>query len=460
MTPAATETPRLCVVSAPMDRPAPASAPPPSLSDMETFLFGRARSGMKLGLDRMQAALEALGHPERTAPAFHVAGTNGKGSVSAFLERILSESGLRTGLYTSPHLERLSERFRIDGEPIAPALLASRFDELRRQLPDAFADGPDGLTFFELVTLLGLFALAKAKTDVQVIEVGLGGRLDATNVISPELCCLTPIGFDHKEFLGDTLAAIASEKAGIIKPGTTVVCARQPPEALRVIETIARERRAPLSLEGRDFELVDSGRTLTYRSERGTIDGIELGLRGLHQHSNAAVAIRAIELSRPGIDRNSIRAGLSRTRWPGRLETVRTNPQLLLDGAHNPHAAIALAESMTRLFAHRRITLVLGLLADKEAAPMLDALLPIAHEVVVTEPPSPRALSAAVLAQEVRARHPRVTQEPDPSRAVDLAVDRAQADDVILVCGSLYIVGTISAHLHGREAGGPSEVLK
>lgn len=432
---------------------------------VETFLFARARAGMKLGLERMQRALAAADHPERCAPAFHVAGTNGKGSTCAFLERACREQGLRTGLYTSPHLERFTERFRIDGTPVWQAAIEDAFDRLRARVAWAFEPCPEGLTFFELVTLLGFEVLADARPAVQVVEVGLGGRLDATNTIEPAVSCIAPIGLDHEEFLGSTLDRIAAEKAGIIKPGVPVVVARQEPSALAAIEAQARAMGAPLSLEGRDFEVRETNGRLDYVSGHDRIEGLELGLLGAHQLSNAAVALRALEVANErGTIRTSLdarRRGIALARWPGRLEIVRREPLVILDGAHNGHAAQALARTLPALLAGRKLRLVLGVLADKSSDPMLDALLPLAHEAWITQPPGPRALPSDELATRARSRTAtRLRVEPEATRALEQAVGASAREDAVLGCGSLYLAGLLRAHLNGTTAGGPSEILR
>ncbi len=424
--------------------------------ELERFLFARARAGMKLGLERMERALAELDHPERAAPVVHVAGTNGKGSVCAFVERVCREAGLKTALYTSPHLERFGERFRFGGVPLGEVEIVRRFDELQERIPWAFAEGPEALTFFELVTLLGFASIAAREIDVAVIEVGLGGRFDATNVVVPRVACVTPIDFDHREFLGDTLAQIAWEKGGILKPGVPAASARQEAEALAVLETIARDVGAPLSVEGRDFALDGD----TFRSPDGRLDGVRVGLRGTHQRSNAAVALRALELAELGVRPPEQRRGIALADWPGRLETVHEEPEVVLDGAHNPHAARALQKAARELFASRPVQLVLGMLADKDAREVVALLAPIASRILVTAPKSPRALAAEKLASLAHEKHRDVETVPDAKEAIDRAIARARPNEVVLVAGSLYLVGEVRAHLRGGEAGGPSESLR
>lgn len=414
---------------------------------LERDLFARARHGMKLGLDRMQRALAGLGHPERAWPSVHVAGTNGKGSTCAFTERLFREAGLKTGLYTSPHLERFGERIRVSGVEVDEATLESLHEELSRRIPWAM-EGPEALTFFELVTLLGFLHFAREQVDVVVAEVGLGGRLDATNVLSPVACAITPIGLDHAEYLGSTLAAIATEKAGILKPGVPCVVARQPDEALVAIRDVAIKTGAVLELAGEDFA-AEEHRTL--------------GLEGPHQRANAALAVRLFEHAcRAGIsvrDEETVRRALSNTRWPGRFERVRHHPELVIDGAHNPEGARALASAIEQAFPGRRVTLVVGVLADKSPEPMLDTLAPLADTLLITAPDSPRALAAEKLAELAKRRHARVVVEPDGCRALEQALSMTASDGVVIACGSLYLVGQWRAWLGGGRAGGPREQL-
>ena len=428
-------------------------------AEMEAELFARARSGMKLGLDRMQRALAGLGNPEWAAPAFHVAGTNGKGSVCAFLDAACRASGLKTGLYTSPHLERFAERFQIDGVPETEEALLALYGDLRDRLPWAFV-GPDALTFFEMVTLMGFAAFGRARVDVMVIEVGLGGRLDATNVLSPAVACITSVGSDHKEFLGDTIGLIAREKAGILKPGVPGVIARQSPEARAAIDEVAASIGCQLFHEGDDFELTGPLDAATFTTATERISDLGISLRGEHQRSNAAVALQALSLARSrGIPVTATREGLSTARWPGRLETVRVTPEVVLDGAHNPPAAEALADAIRTLYRGRHVHLVLGMLADKEARPIVDVLVPLATQVTITAPASPRALPANELAELV-SRDLRVHVEASAIAAVDRAIALAAPEDVVLVCGSLYLVGQVRAHLRGTTASGPGEILR
>lgn len=419
---------------------------------------------MKLGLDRMERALEALDRPDLAWRSVHVAGTNGKGSTCAFTERLLRESGLKTGLYTSPHLERFGERIRVSGNEITETQLVALHEELERRVPWALDDGQESLTFFELVTLMAFLHFANEGVDIVVAEVGLGGRLDATNVLHPIACAITPVGLDHAEYLGDTLSSIAGEKAGIVKSGVPCVVASQPAEAISTIRRKADQVGARIEIEGEDFSLAGGAGTLRWRSPSGSRDALSLGLEGPHQQSNAAVALRLFEhVCAQGLASPSdadVRRALTLTRWPGRFERMSHTPELILDGAHNPQGAQALANAIDSAFPGNKVRFVLGVLSDKSPEPMLDILTPLASEFIITAPDSPRAMPAEKLAELARLRHAHVTVVNDASAALDFALGKTTTDEVVVACGSLYLIGEWRAHLQGKEAGGPREFLR
>lgn len=419
---------------------------------------------MKLGLDRMREALDALDRPDLAWPSIHVAGTNGKGSTCAFTERLLRESGLKTGLYTSPHLERFGERIRVGGDEISDTQLVALHEELQRRVPWALDDGPRSLTFFELVTLMAFLHFANENVDVVVAEVGLGGRLDATNVLQPLACAITPIGFDHAEYLGDSLGRIASEKAGIIKPGVPCVVAFQSAEAIDVIHAKAEKVGASVEIEGVDFSLAGDAEALRWRSPTGGHEALALGLEGPHQRSNAALALSLFEHAcAHGLatsKNDAVRRALSQTRWPGRFERISRAPDVILDGAHNPQGAQALANAIRLSFPGRKVRIVLGVLSDKSPEPMLELLAPLASELIVTAPDSPRAMPAGQLAALARRRHANVTVVDDAAAALEFVIANTGPDEAVVACGSLYLVGEWRAHLRGSKAGGPREFLR
>jgi dihydrofolate synthase/folylpolyglutamate synthase len=419
------------------------------------FFSSLEASGKNLGLDRIRAGMDALGNPEAQLLTLHVAGTNGKGSTCAFTASCLQEAGYRVGLYTSPHLVRINERIRNNGEDIPDALLAQRILEVVERYPAALAT-PAPLTFFEFATLVALWHFWKAQVDVVVLETGLGGRLDATSVARPLLTAITPISFDHMEQLGNTLASIAGEKAGIFKRGIPVVCSRQDPEAFEVLRKKADALGAPMRCEGRDFQMEQHPSSTAeaplyvYRSERGTFGPLTLGLRGPHQRQNAAVALACLEsLEKAGlrVTDEQKRAGLLKVHWPGRFEEVATRPSVVLDGAHNPAGARTLLEALDALYPGRNVHLVFAVLSDKEHGPMLRGLFPRCQSVHLTPVDSSRSLAPEKYLAEARALNPDVSVYASVQRALEGARSRAHVNDVVLCAGSLYLVGQVKKAL-------------
>lgn len=419
--------------------------PPRTPQEALAYLAGLNPSGIKLGLERVRAALEALGHPERRAPVLHVAGTNGKGSTSAFAAAALRAAGHKVGLYTSPHLVRVNERFNVGGEDISSELLGRRVLEVLERYPAALAEP---LTYFEFGTVVALWHFAREDVDVAVLEVGLGGRLDATNVAPATVSVVTPVSFDHMEFLGGSLGAIAAEKAAILKPGVPAVVARQEPEALATLESVARRVGAPLLLEGRDFAAEEGAEGLCYRGPRFTLEGLTLSLRGPHQRQNAAVALAALEqLDARGVavPEAAVRTGLATACWPGRLEEIDRRPAVVLDGAHNPAGVAALLASLRALYPGRRLHCVFGVVADKAWGPMLRALLPHCASVHLTPLETPRSLAPEHYVEEARTLCGDVTACSSLEEALSGARAKAGPDDVVLCTGSLFLVGSVRA---------------
>ncbi|EPX63427.1 Dihydrofolate synthase [Cystobacter fuscus DSM 2262] len=414
------------------------------------FFSRLSPSSIKLGLERVEAALEALGHPERRFPALHVAGTNGKGSTCAFASAALHAAGHRVGLYTSPHLVRVNERIRVDGVEISDECLGQRILEVLERHPEAATS----LTYFEFGTVVAFWHFAREAVDVAVVEVGLGGRLDATRACVPLVTAITPVSFDHMEYLGNTLGAIAAEKAGILKPGVPVVLSRQEPEALEVLERLARESQAPVLLEGRDFHLGPRpGGGLAYEGSGLSLEGLFPSLRGEHQWQNAAVALAALEqLSARGVrvPPEALRTGLAGARWPGRLEELGGSPPVLLDGAHNPAGVGVLLEGLRSLYPGRRVHCVFGVVADKDRGPMLRALLPACSSVHLTPLDTPRSLSPESYLDEARALCENAYSYPSLDAALAGARARAAPSDVLLCTGSLFLVGSVRAKWGGN----------
>ncbi len=411
------------------------------------YLYGLQRFGIKLGLDNIRTLLERLGHPERAFGIVHVAGTNGKGSVCACLATIFRAARLRAGLYTSPHLHSFTERLRVDLEPVAEADVVRLTDKLR-----ACGEGIP-LTFFEFTTAMALEFFRERKVGWAVLEVGMGGRLDATNAVHPDLCVITRVGLDHREHLGSTLAEVAGEKAGIIKPGVPVVCSLQEPETLEVIEDRARQCGAPLFLAGRDFASASDLRGMTYRGLDRNLGGLPMGLEGGHQRENLALALVAGELLiRRGVplDEDALCRGVAQVRWPGRLEWWLGERKVLLDGAHNEDGARALADYLASA-AISGVRLVVGMKGDKAAEAMLSRLLPHALALYCAPPPvdlpaAPESLAATAQAAGVPARtFPRVAD------AMEAALRERRDGEVVVVAGSLFLVAAAREYLMEHE---------
>jgi dihydrofolate synthase/folylpolyglutamate synthase len=397
-----------------------------------------ARAGINLKLERVARAVAALGHPQRSAPALHVAGTNGKGSTAAMAAAILAAGGRRVGLYTSPHLVSFRERIVIDGQPISEAEVIEGVARIRRDVPADL-----GLTCFELITLLAWSTFAARAVDTMVLEVGLGGRLDATNVVVPAAAIVTNVGHDHEEFLGHELAAIAAEKAGIIKAGVPIVSGATG-VAAEVIAARAATLASPLSQLDRDFTLAaDADGALAYRSPTSTVAPLALALAGAHQRRNAALAVRALECARMlACDAAAVRAGLADVVWPGRLQVVQREPLVLLDGAHNPAGIEVVAAEVRSLAAGRPVKVLFGVMGDKDWQAMLRTIGAVAAEIVLTRPRQRRSADPALLAAAIGGD---ARVEPDPAAAYRRLVATSAATDVVLVTGSLFLVGDVLA---------------
>lgn len=411
------------------------------------YLYGLQRFGIKLGLENIRELLARLGHPERSFKIIHVAGTNGKGSVCATLAEILRQGGYATGRYTSPHLHSFTERIQVNGEPISEARVAELTEEIR-----AVAEGIP-VTFFEFTTALALLYFARHEVEWVVLEVGMGGRLDATNAVTPELCLITPICLDHAEHLGSDLAAIAGEKAGILKPGVPVVIGRQPPAALQVLLERAAALQAPVTLLGRELQTSSQGDRWSYHGRNWQLAGLEAGLLGAHQLDNLALAVAGLELLRSAgllLSEAALRRGLALVRWPGRLEWWQGGREVLLDGAHNEGGARVLADYLRTLDC-RGIHWVVGLKGDKRPADLLQPLLPLVSALYCTVPPVDTAVPPGQLvALGVAAGLPAASY-PDTEAALAAALAARQPGDVVLVAGSLFLVAAAREALLRRS---------
>jgi dihydrofolate synthase/folylpolyglutamate synthase len=413
---------------------------PPTTQACLEEMFALRRFGIKLGLETVRRILRHLDHPQRRFRSLHVAGTNGKGSVASLLAAILQAAGYRVGLYTSPHLVRFNERIRVNGREIDDRRIVALYRRVRR----AAAGGREP-TFFEFTTAMALAEFARRKVDWAVIETGMGGRLDATNAILPEAAVITNISLEHRDYLGGTLAQIASEKAGIIKRGRPVVTGVRQPAALAAITAAAARQSAPLYRRGDSFRV--RGRpdgTFTYIGIAHTWRGLATALPGDYQRDNAALALAVCELLRdqaPRLDLAAVREGLRRHRWPGRLEVVARRPLVIFDGAHNLDAAGKLGRWLAQNRGGRPLTLVTGILDDKPYRAMLRRLLPHAARVIVTRARIDRALPPETLAAAARPLVSEVRIIPQVAEALRYAVATAPPEGLVLVAGSLYVVG-------------------
>ncbi len=415
------------------------------------YLYGLQKFGIKFGLNCTENLLARVGNPHRKLRFIHIAGTNGKGSTAAILSRILLRHGIRVGLYTSPHLVRFTERFRINDEEVCAEKILGVFEKIRATL-----DESQPPTFFEMVTAMAFLYFAEEQVDFVIAETGMGGRLDATNVITPEVCLITNVGFDHQEYLGATLSSIAREKAGIIKQGVPVVTGALQPVAQGIIKTACMNKSAPLYRFKSDFRVRRNSKgSFQYRGIGINLPSLRLNLRGHHQLGNAALALAALEVLegkhlvelRPDL----IGSALQEVRWPARLEVLQTNPTILLDGAHNPQGAESLRDALREVFSYKNLHLVIGVMADKDILGILRRLLPLAETAIFTKPEYARAASPDEIRKMARPYIQKCYVISDPGSAIQEAKNLAGPDDLICITGSLYFAGEVK-QLFGEPA--------
>jgi dihydrofolate synthase / folylpolyglutamate synthase len=409
----------------------------------------------KFGLENIRTLSAGLGNPHLAVPCAHIAGTNGKGSTAAMLESILRASGLRTGLYTSPHLERINERIRINGAEISDEAFASAWTRVHAAIESQMASGKlvSHPTFFECITAMAFLVFADAKIAFAVYEVGLGGRLDSTNIVRPEVAAITPIDFDHENFLGHSIEEIAGEKAGIIKRNSVVVSARQRSEAVAVIQRRSKEAGARLIEVSEIWHVQESrppqdGSYSAIATSSVFRQKLEIApwLPGKFQIENAVTAATAaLLLAENGfpISGAAIEKGIADARWPGRLERVSEHPAIYLDGAHNPAAARELKNFWEENFKGRRLFLIYGAMRDKAVDEIAGLLFPLAECVILTQPNQSRAISASQLAKITTSLARNVIVVPDPAEALRRGLSLAETRDVIFVTGSLFLVGDL-----------------
>jgi len=431
------------------------------------YLFGLQRFGIKLGLSNITALLKHLGNPHQGLPAVHIAGSNGKGSTAAFLTSMLRQAGYCVGLYTSPHLIDFTERIQINGLPITEDRVVRLTDRIREVvggmeksgelwpdpsiLPGNFDPKKATITFFEFTTAMAFLYFREERVDLAVLETGMGGRLDATNVTDPLLTLISPISLEHQQYLGKTLLQVAGEKAGIIKPGRPLLTTARQTRVMALLQEKCREVKAPFYAHGRDFRGMKTGpRIMNFRGRSHRWKGLRLGLAGSHQVLNASLSLAAAEMLLEmgfALEENHLRNGLAETKWPGRLEKVGDSPPVLLDGAHNPGATRVLRQALEEEFPRCRLILVLGIMSDKEIPKMMPNLVPPADLLILTRPHMERAASLELLRKHVAPWKKPTLEIGDVGDALQKAMSEAGREDLVVVTGSLYTVGEARAYL-------------
>jgi len=407
------------------------------------YLYGLQKYGVKFGLNCTRNLLAQVGNPHSKLRFIHIAGTNGKGSTGAILSRILYDHGVRVGLYTSPHLVRFTERFRMNEKEVTAKRILAVFEKIRAAL-----SGGDPPTYFEMITAMAFLYFAEEQADLVIAEAGMGGRLDATNVIDPEVCVITNIGFDHQEFLGSTLSSIAREKAGIIKPGVPLVTAALQPVVQGILKTACMNKGAPLYRFKSNFSVRrNSKSSFHYRGMAMQLPSVSLNLRGPHQVANAALALATLEvleqkrlvLLKPSV----IERAMREVKWPARLEVLQTNPVILLDGAHNPQGAESLRDALKESFTYKKLHLVIGIMADKDILGILRRLLPMAETAIFTRPVYSRAANPDDIRRMARPYIQKCYVISEAASAIEEARRVAGPEDLICIAGSLYFAGEV-----------------
>jgi dihydrofolate synthase/folylpolyglutamate synthase len=412
----------------------------PSYQETLDYIFNLRGGEIDLRLDRVERALALFGHPERRYPAFHIAGTNGKGSTAAMLHRILTAAGYRAALYTSPHVVSFTERIRVGDEEISQ----NEVVELAGIIKLRTAEEGVRLTFFEFVTVMGLIYFARNAVNVAVVEVGLGGRLDATNVVTPLVSLITTISKDHEAYLGSDLLSIAGEKGGIIKAGVPLVAGRFEPEITELFQATARAKGSPAYFLGRDFSVAPgAGAGFDYSGLSWRLKNLALALRGIHQRNNAAVALGALEITRTHfpVSEAAVREGLSKVFWPGRFEVILDRPVVILDGAHNGDGVKTLAAEVRNFLGARKAKVLFAAMADKDWPLMLGELSTVASEIVLTRVAMERSADPVKMAGAVHGIP--VAVAPNAPEAARRLIEASGPDDAILVAGSLYLLGEV-----------------
>ncbi len=417
------------------------------------YLYGLERFGMIFGLEKILAILDAIGNPHREIQAIHIGGTNGKGSTASMIAHILQKEGYKVGLYTSPHLNRFTERIKINGREIDKEEVAELTNYLKERIEVSGVTPP--FTFFDFTTAMAFLYFKEKMVDLAVIEVGLGGRLDSTNVLDPLLSIITNISKDHEEQLGRSIKSIAMEKAGIIKRGRPLITAATQPQVLSLFSKLCRMEGSPFYRVGKEFRFFQNGdRTFNYEGINRKLWGININLSGAHQIVNATTALGAMEvlegLGYP-LSNEAMIEGLKEVDWPGRLEMVSSSPRVILDGAHNPAGASVLRESLGKEFLFRRLILIVGIMKDKDIGSFLHILAPLADHIILTRPGIDRAASPSIM-KKALGRYEKKSETIENFRdAIDKGISIAGEGDLICITGSLYTVGEARSYFHPME---------
>ncbi|OPJ56391.1 bifunctional folylpolyglutamate synthase/dihydrofolate synthase [Alkalithermobacter paradoxus] len=423
------------------------------------YIYGASRFGIKLGLNNISKLLELLGNPHEELKIIHVAGTNGKGSTSSFITSILKNAGYNVGLFTSPHLEVFTERIRINGHNIDEEDLARITAIIKEKAEYMVQNGYNHPTQFEIITAIAFYYYKEKNVDFVVLEVGMGGRYDSTNVVKdPLLCVITPVSLDHKDELGDTIEKIAYHKAGIIKKGSDVVVYPQEAVTHEIIYKEADEKNACVYIADIDNrEVIESsieGQKFNFKLDNEIYENVEISLLGDHQINNAIVATTAINVLRKkhniNISKENIYKGLKETKWAGRIEILTKNPTLIIDGAHNEDGANSLARAMDKYFKNKDVTFVLGMLKDKDADGVIEILMPRTKKIITTKPNSDRSLTAQELKEKINKIGRDSIAIDDISKAIEYAVDTSKEDEVVIFAGSLYMIGEVRSIIRNK----------
>ncbi len=418
------------------------------------YLYHLEKFGMIFGLTQVEKILNAIGNPHKEIQAIHVGGTNGKGSTAAMMASILQKEGYRVGLYTSPHLTRFTERIRVNGEEIEEEEVAVLTEWMKKEIESAGITSP--FTFFDFTTAMALRYFNQKLVDLAILEVGLGGRLDSTNVVDPLISIITNVAKDHEEYLGKTILKIAKEKAGIIKKGRPLITAATQPQVLRLFSKTCQEKRSLYFRVGKEFRYIRTGNEdFDYEGLDRKLWGLHLNLKGFHQVVNATTALGAMEVLENLGYRVSTEAmvdGLRDVDWPGRLEMVSSSPRVILDGAHNPAGALALKESLEKDFQYQHLILLVGIMKDKDSRSMLHLLAPLAEHIILTRPQTDRATPPLLLRKVLGENGKRTEIEEDLKKAIDRGLSLTHEEDLLCITGSLYTVGEARSYFYPERS--------